>query len=749
MDIQVIKRSGAKEKFDLDKIHKILAWATEDLNDVSISDIEMNAELNLYDNIPTSEIHNILIKSSNDLISASNPDYQYVAARLLNFSLRKQVWGDSDPPRLYDHLVKMTDLGVYDKEILEKYSQSEILKLGKLIKHKRDENFTYAGLQQMVDKYLCKNRMTGEIYETPQFAYMLIAMTGFINEESDRVKKVHAFYDYISTFKISLPTPIIAGVRTPLRQYASCALFDCGDSLDSIFATVSAVGYYSAKRAGIGLNIGRIRPINSFIRGGEVIHTGVVPYLKVFESVVKSTQQNGLRGASATCHLPFWHYEIEDVIVLKNNAGTDDNRVRKLDYSIQFSGLFYQRVIDNKEITLFSPHECEDLYEAFGKPEFDALYEEKEKDKSVKIKKTIKARDLMELFIRERLETGRIYLMNMDHANNHSAFINKINMSNLCQEILQPTQPLKSIDDNEGEIGTCILAAVNMDAVFQDDLYKVGSILVRFLDNLIDYQTYPVKAAENFTKNRRSLGIGLTNFAGHLANKKIIYGSPESINLLHDYAENLQYALLKSSCELAEERGACSKFNETTYNEDILPIDRYVKHLDTLVPETSIGLDKWNELRNQIKQFGLRHSTLTAQMPVESSSVVQNATNGLEPVRNVVVYKKSKQGVLKQLCPHVSKYKYYIKAWDIKSNKCISELMGVAQKWMDMAISTNHYYNYDHYEGNNIPLSVMIKDVIYAYKCGLKTLYYCNTPDGSESNEQTSLSGCESGACTL
>ena len=890
MNIQVTKRDGSKEDFNIEKIHRVITWATNGLSDVSISDIEMNAELNLFDGISTSLIHEVLIRSANDLISKSNPNYQYVAARLLNYSLRKQVWGESEPPRLYDHLVKMTNAGVYDKDILSKYNKSEILKLGKYLKHERDETFTYSGLQQLVDKYLIKNRMTGEIYETPQFAYMLIAMTGFIDETKDRIKKVKNFYDYISKFKISLPTPIIAGVRSPLRQYASCALFDCGDSLDSIFSTVTAIGHYSAKRAGIGLNVGRIRPINSFIRGGEVVHTGLIPYLKVFESVVKSTQQNGLRGASLSSYLPFWHYEIEDVIVLKNNAGTDDNRVRKIDYCIQFSELFYKRFLNDEMITLFSPHECEDLYLAFGQPEFDELYLAKEKDSNVKIKKQIRARELAELFVKERLETGRIYVMNIDHVNSNSPFADNIYMSNLCiagemkvhtiidgqlklismrelhdlmsegvevkvlsrntetsedsyenilasartsesaevikisvedtntflfctedhmiytknrgyvkaknilkedvietysglrgrnfiertgekrdvyditvennanfyvndilvhncVEITQPTNPLTHIDDEDGEIGTCILGAINMDKV-SDDMEDVCKSLVRFLDNLIDYQEYPIKAAENFTLKRRSLGIGLTNYAGFLAKKKIIYGSKEAVKLLHDYSERLQYHLLGASCDLAEERGPCEKYGLTTYAAGTLPIDRYNKNVDAIAEKTSLGEDKWEALRGRINSHGLRHSTLTAQMPVESSSVVQNATNGLEPIRDVVAYKKSKQGVLKQLCPYIENAEYYVKAWDLKGNQEVNNSMAVVQKWFDMSISTNHYYNYSQYPGSNIPLSVIMKDVIHAYKMGLKTLYYCNTPDGSAEKEETSIS-CESGACTL
>jgi ribonucleoside-diphosphate reductase alpha chain len=431
--MQVTKRNGNLEEFNLDKIHRMLTWAVEDVANVNVSDIEMNAQLNLYDGIPTTEIHQVLIKSAGQLISQDTPNYQYVAARLLLYHLRKQVWGDWEPPRFYDHIKNLVSRGIYDKDILDKYTESEIHKLGKYIKHTRDEKFTYSGLQQMVDKYLVKNRKTNEIYETPQFAYMLVPMTLFADyPEETRFDYIKQAYDFISQFKINLPTPILAGVRTPIRQYSSCILIDVGDSLPSIASSNTAVFYYTARRAGIGLNVGRIRPIGSEIRGGEVIHTGLIPYLRTFQAACKSTTQNGIRGGSATVNVPFWHFEIEDVIVLKNNAGTDDNRVRQLDYCIQFSKLFYERVVKDEYITLFSPHECQELYDAFGHPEFDALYEEYESKRKLSFKKKIKARDLIEQFTTERKETARIYIMNIDHVNQHGAWKDDVKMTNLC-----------------------------------------------------------------------------------------------------------------------------------------------------------------------------------------------------------------------------------------------------------------------------------------------------------------------------
>ncbi len=742
--INVTKRNGEVVPFDIEKVHRVIGWAIDGYTNVSVSDVEMNAKLNLYEGITTEKIHEALIKSASNLISLENPNYQYVAARLLNYSLRKQVWGESEPPRLFDHINYCILNNSYDKDILANYSESEIHKLGKYIKHNRDDSFTYSGLQQLVDKYLIKNRSSGVIYETPQFAYMLIAMIGFQKYPKEtRLDYVKKFYDALSLFKLNLPTPIMAGVRSSIRQYASCTLFDCDDSLDSIFATLTGVGHYSAKRAGIGINTGRIRPINSYIRGGEVVHTGIIPYLKCFESVVKSTQQNGIRGASATINIPFWHPEIMDVLVLKNNAGTDENRVRKLDYVIQCSKLLYDRIIRDEEITLFSPHECKDLFDAFGMPEFDALYEKKEKDKSLKFKTKIKAREFAELLAGERFDTARIYIMNIDHCNSHNAFIDKVGMTNLCVEITQPTIPLKSILDELAEIGVCILACINALQTELEEVPNVADLIVRFLDELIDHQDYVVKAAENFTKNRRSLGIGFTNIAALFAHKKVEYGSPESLLLLDEYSEYLQYFLLKASCNLAKEKGPCAKFDRTHYSNGLLPIDTYCKSVDTIVSR-DYSLP-WDELRDEIQKYGLRNSTLTAQPPTESSSVIQNSTNGIEPIRELISYKKSKTGILTQIAPNIKSHKYYTSAWDIKSNQTLNNVSAVIQKWFDMAISTNHYYNPANFENGNVPRSVIIKDIIHAYKMGVKTLYYSNTNDGEV--EQTS--NCTSGACAI
>ena len=742
--MHVKKRNGDTEAYNVDKIHKVVEWAIEGLNGVSLSDIEMNANLSLHDGITTKEIHQILVKSANDLVTEKNPNYQFVASRLLNMSLRKDLWEKYDkPPTLYEHIANNVEEQVYDENMWHRWTSEELDKIEKYIDHDRDYLFTYAGLQQMIDKYLVKNRASGKIYETPQFAYMGICLSLF-----DTVEEVKEAYECFSTHKINLPTPIMAGVRTRIKQFASCVLVDVEDDLASIFSSIHAVGKYTARRAGIGLNIGRIRPINSSIRGGEVIHTGLIPYLKIFESTVKATSQNGIRGGSATVHVPFWHHEIEDIVVLKNNAGTDDNRVRKLDYSIQFCELFYKRLINGQDITLFSPAEVPDLYENFGNNEaFNALYEKYEKAWSLNFRKKIPARKLAEIFTKERLETGRIYVMNIDNANEHGSWDVPVHMSNLCQEIIHPTKPIKSINDPDGEIGICILSALNLLELHNDhDIQKACRTAVNTLEYVIDYQDYPVLAGENFTKNRRSLGIGVTNLAGYLALNKLKYEDKETLKELHTLMEKIQWHLLNESCKIAKEKGACEKFNETKYAQGLLPIDWYKKTVDELVKPNYV-MD-WEALRDDIKHHGLRHSTMTAIMPCESSSVIQNSTNGIEPVRNLISYKKAKNGVLKQVVPHITSRKnFYTLAWNMQNNKSMLDICAVLQKFVDMSISMNLYYNYDHYDEGNIPLSVLIKDQLYGFKYGVKNFYYCNTPDGDGKTEKDS--GCESGSCSI
>ena len=731
--IKVVKSDGSKVSIDLEKIHRMVEKACRNITGVSESSVEMNSGLQFYEGITTREIQSILVKSAHDLISTESPNYQFVAARLLLFAIQKQVfntkWKDSEIyPPLLDIVNRNIDHGVYDSSILDAYTEEEFATCNSYIKHARDLNFTYAGLQQIVDKYLVQDRSSGEVYETPQFMYMLIAMTLFRNYDKEvRLDYVKRYYDAISNFKINIPTPIMAGVRTPLRQFASCVLVDSDDSLPSIFSSDHAIGKYVAQRAGIGINAGRIRGIGSKIRGGEVQHTGVIPFLKKFESTVRCCTQNGVRGGSATVHFPIWHQEIEDILVLKNNKGTEDNRVRKLDYSIQLSQIFYQRFLENGEITLFSPHDVPGLYEAFGTPEFDEMYEKYERATSVP-KTKISARELITDLLKERAETGRIYIMNIDHSNTHSSFKDKVNMSNLCQEITLPTDPIDHID-GEGEIALCILSAINVGIVKEEEMESLCDLAVRGLEELIDFQEYPVKAAEISTLARRSLGIGYIGLAHYLAKNKVKYNDPEALQLVHDLTERFQFYLLKASNQIAKEKGKCEYFDRTKYSDGILPIDTYKDSVDELVkPKYNMN---WDGLRKDIVEHGLRHSTLTAQMPSESSSVVSNATNGIEPPRDHLSVKKSKKGTLKQVVPQYSQLKNsYTLLWDMPDNTGYINIVAVMQKFFDQAISGNWSYNPELYENNEVPVSVMAKDLLTTYKYGWKTSYYHNTMDG-------------------
>jgi ribonucleoside-diphosphate reductase alpha chain len=729
-DVKVIKRNSSIEDLDLNKLHLMVEEACKDLSGVSASQVEMQSGIQFYDGITTSEIQEILIRSASDLIDLENPNYQFVAARLLLFSVRKSLYGKvQDHPPFIDHIRNCISIGVYDPDILIKYTEEEINKLESYINHNRDYLFTYAGLRQVVDKYLVQDRSSGKVYETPQFMYMMIAATIFAEYPKEtRLSYVKKYYDAISKHKINIPTPIMAGVRTPLRQFASCVLVDVDDSLDSIFSSDMAIGRYVAQRAGIGINAGKIRAINSKIRGGEVAHTGVIPFLKKFEATVRCCTQNGIRGGSATVHFPIWHKEIEDIIVLKNNKGTEDNRVRKLDYSIQISKLFYERFISNQDISLFSPHDVPELVANFGLDGFDSLYLDAERDQSIP-RKTINAQELILDLLKERAETGRIYIMNIDHCNSHSSFKDKIEMSNLCQEITLPTKPLNHIDDPEGEIALCILSAINVGKVKSDEEFEeLCDLSVRGLEELIDYQEYPVVAAEKSTKARRSLGIGFIGLAHYLAKLGFNYNSQEAWDAVHGLSESFQYFLLKSSNQLAKEKGACSLFANTKYSEGILPIDTYKKDVDEI--STTPYQHDWETLRAQIQTHGLRHSTLSAQMPSESSSVVSNATNGIEPPRGFLSVKKSKKGPLKQIVPQYQHLKNnYTLLWDMPNNTGYINVVAVMQKFFDQAISGNWSYNPENYEDNEVPVSVMAQDLLTTYKYGWKTSYYQNTYD--------------------
>jgi len=757
-DLIVTKRNGSKEIFEAEKINKVLLWATSGISGVSASDVAMNARLQFYAGIKTSEIHKVLVQSAVDMISEKSPNYQYVASNLLNYLLRKEVFETKiEMPSLLECINRNIGLDLYDSMILKNYTENEINECETFIKHDRDYELTYAGLQQLIDKYLVKDRSTGKSYETPQFAFIMIAMTVFGDyDKSTRHTHIKELYDMISEHKISLPTPIMAGIRTPNRQFSSCTLIEIGDSLDSIFYGNVAIGQYVAKRAGIGVNVGSIRALGSKVRNGEVVHTGVIPFLKMFQSTLHSCSQGGIRKGSATLYFPWWHKEIEDVLVLKNNKGTDDNRVRHMDYGIQFEKLFYSRFISDSEISLFSPSDVPGLYNSFGLQEFEETYIKYESDKSIS-RKTIKARDLMNSFAQERIGTGRLYVMNIDNANSNSPFIERMKMSNLCVEIVLPTDPIESIYDidnkkeneekSNGEIALCTLAAFNLGNIKSfKELHKVAEYIVRILEYVVENQDYPINAAKKMLK-RRSVGIGVTNFAYWLAKQGIKYSDKEALFYVDELFEHIQYSLLKSSNKLAQELGQCEWFDKTTYSKGILPIDRYNKNVDDLV-KREYSCD-WESLRSDISKFGLRNSVLTAIMPAESSAVVQNATNGIEPIRSLVITKKSKSGLVKQVAPECTKLKNkYEYAFEMKDNRGYTNIVAVIQKWIDQSVSANHYYQYSN---DGISIGGVIKDILYSYKYGLKTLYYANTDDKKSDDIDTmgNNENCESGACSI
>jgi ribonucleoside-diphosphate reductase alpha chain len=735
MNIQVIKRNGKKENLNLDKFHKVANFACESLHGVSPSELELKTHLQVYNGIKTTDIQETLIKAAADLISEETPNYQYVAGRLINYGLRKEVYGQFDPPSLHSIVVKNVSSGYYDSDLLENYTSAEYVELNNYLIHDRDFNLTYAAMEQMRGKYLVKNRVTNEIFETPQIAYMCIAMTLFSKyDNSIRLKYVKDLYEALSSFFISLPTPIMSGVRTPQRQFSSCVLIETADSLDSINATSSSIVKYVSQKAGIGIGAGSIRAIGSPIRNGDTSHTGVVPFYKLFQSSVKSCSQGGVRGGAATLYYPIWHLEVEDLLVLKNNKGTEENRVRHLDYGVQFNKVMYERLLTGGDITLFSPSDVPDLYDAFfvDNDKFRELYEKYERAYSIR-KKTLKAIDLFSAFVQERKDTGRIYLMNVDNANDHSSFIKEqapIRMSNLCCEINLPTKPLKQIDDEDGEISLCTLAAINWGKIRKpEDFEKPCALAVRCLDALLDYQSYPVKAAQISTMNRRPLGIGIINFAYWLAKNGTNYQEP-NLDLIHEYTEAWSYYLIKASVDLAKEKGPCILNDQTKYSQGILPIHTYKKDVDELVKPV-YNMD-WNSLSEDLKKYGIRNSTLMALMPAETSAQISNSTNGIEPPRSLVSVKQSKDGVLKQVVPEFHKFKNkYDLLWNQKSPDGYLKIVAVLQKFIDQGISVNTSYNPLFYDNEKIPLSVLMKDILNFYKYGGKQLYYNNTFDGA------------------
>ena len=733
-NIQVKKRDGVTEPLDLEKMHKVVFFATENITGVSASEVEIKSHLSFFTGITSTEIQETLIKSAADLISEETPNYQWVAGRLINYHLRKTVYGQYEPLPLLQVIKDNIERRAYDSAILESYTEQEINELDSYVNHSRDEVQTYAAMEQWRGKYLVQNRVTGEIFETPQVAYMMIAATLFAEYPAEtRLQYVKDYYDAISTFDVSLPTPVMAGVRTPQRQFSSCVLIETDDSLDSINATTSSIVKYVSQKAGIGIGAGSIRALGSPIRSGDAYHTGVVPFYKMFQAATRSCSQGGVRNGAATLYYPVWHYEVEDLLVLKNNKGTEDNRVRHMDYGVQFNKLMYERLIANENITLFSPSDVPGLYDAFfnNQDKFKELYETAERNTRLR-KKTIRAIDLFSSFMEERKNTGRIYLMNVDNANSHSAFkeeVAPIKQSNLCCEINLPTKPLTDFNDEEGEIALCTLSAINWGNIKKpEDFAKPCELAVRGLDALLTYQNYPVKAAERSTMKRRPLGVGIINLAYWMAKNDMTYTNPD-LQMIDEYTEAWSYYLIKASADLAIEQGACPGTDETKYGDGLTPNQTYKQEVDELVPHAERM--PWNALREQLQKTGIRNSTLMALMPAETSAQISNSTNGIEPPRAYVSVKQSKHGVLKQVVPEYRRLKNkYELLWNQSSPTGYLQIMAVMQKYIDQGISVNTSYNPSFYEDEKIPMSVMLQHLLMFYKYGGKQLYYFNTNDG-------------------
>ena len=740
------KRNGNKEELDIEKLHKVVFFACNDINGVSPSEVEIKSQIQFYNGITSSEIQETLIKSASELISEETPNYQWVAGRLINYHLRKEVYGQYDPIQVIDLVKKNINLGYYDPELLNWYDEQEWERINNFVKHDRDDLLSYVAMEQMRGKYLVQNRVTKTVYETPQMCYVLIAATLFQNYPKEtRLNWVKEYYDCISQHEISLPTPVMAGVRTPQRQFSSCVLIETGDSLDSISATSSAIVKYVSQKAGIGVGAGSIRAINSPIRNGDTAHTGVIPFYRLFQSSVKSCSQGGVRGGAATIYYPIWHFEVEDLLVLKNNKGTNETRIRQMDFGVQLNKLFYERLITGSDITLFSPSDVPGLYEAFyaDQDEFKRLYEKAERNTRLR-KKTVKAQELFSSFMNERKETGRIYLQNVDNANTHSSFDEKlhpIRQSNLCAEIDLPTKPLNNINDPDGRIALCTLSAVNWGLIkTAKDFERPCKMAIRGLDALLSYQNYPVLAAEESTKDFRPLGVGIINFAYFLAKNDLSYTDDRALEKVDEYAEAWSYFLIKASADLAAEQGACRLNDETKYGKGIVPCDTRKTDVDELVPHVE-RMD-WDGLREQLKATGIRNATTMALMPSETSAQIANATNGIEPPRSLISIKQSKDGILKQVVPQIHKLKNkYELLWDQSTPEGYIKLVSVLQKWIDQGISANTSYNPQFYDDDKIPMSTMLQHLLMFYKYGGKQLYYFNTFDGAGEVDIDKMSG--------
>jgi len=735
--ITVVKRSGRREPLDLVKWQAQIAKVCQGIADVSQSMIEIKSQLHFYDGITTTEIDGITLRSIVDLIDVeSNPDignvnYQYVAGKQRLSMLRKDVYGSYDPPHLYEIVKRNVAVGLYSSELLSWYSEDDWNRMNDMIDHDKDELYGYAAIEQMIEKYLVRNRATKEIYETPQVRYMVAAATVFHAEEPNnaRLRYIKEYYNCASDGLFTLATPVLAGLGTPTKQFSSCVLIRADDDLDSIFASGEMMAKYASKRAGIGLEVGRLRPLGSPIRGGEIMHTGMIPFLKKWFGDLRSCSQGGIRNASATVFYPIWHLQFDDLIVLKNNQGTEETRVRHMDYGVVLSAFFWRRFKNRENITFFDPNQVPDLYEAFYKDtaRFEELYVRYEKRQDLRTK-TMAAEDVFKGgILKERTDTGRIYLVFIDNVQRQGPFdpeFHTIYQSNLCMEILLPTKSFKRLDDDEGRISLCTLGSLNWGAFRNpEDMRRANRILLRSLNNILDYQDFLSIQSKLSNDEIRPIGIGITNLAYWHAKRGLKYGTPEALAEVKTWTEHQAYYLTEATVELAKERGACLHSAKTRYGQGIFPWELRaagVNELTNFTPE----LD-WEALREQMKQYGVRNATVMAVAPVESSSVVINSTNGIEMPMSLITVKESKAGSLIQVAPEYNKLKSkYQLMWDQKD--CIEYLKtaAVIAAYTDQSLSSNTFYNPAHYPDRKVPTTLIAKNLMLAHKFGLKTLYY-------------------------
>ena len=749
-NIIVTKRSGNREPLHIEKWQAQIAKVCSGIADVSQSMIEIKSQPHFYDGISTREIDEITLRAIVDLIDVeSNPDightnYQYVAGKQRLSMLRKDVYGDYQVPHLYEIVKKNVATGLYTPELLEWYTEEDWNKMNDMLEHEKDEEYSYAAIEQLIEKYLVKNRATKEIYETPQIRYMVAAATVFHKEEpnSARMRYIKEYYNAASDGLFTLATPVLAGLGTPTKQFSSCVLIRSDDDLDSIFASGEMMAKYASKRAGIGLEIGRLRPLGSPIRGGEIMHTGMIPFLKKWFGDLRSCSQGGIRNASATVFYPIWHHQFDDLIVLKNNQGTEETRVRHMDYGVVLSSFFWRRFKNKEDITFFDPNEVPDLYEAFYKDTalFEELYVKYEKRKDLR-KKVMNAEDVFKGgILKERTDTGRIYLVFVDNVMNQGPFdpeYHTIYQSNLCCEILLPTVPFKRLDDDTGRIALCTLGSINWGAFRNpEDMRRACRILHRSLNNILDYQDFLSIQSKLSNDEIRPLGIGVTNLAYWHAKRGFQYGNADALAEVKSWMEHQAYYLTEASVELAKERGKCEHSDKTWYGRGVFPWERRAQGVNELTDFTP-ELD-WEPLRVQMKEYGVRNATQMAIAPVESSSVVINSTNGIEMPMSLISTKESKAGSFTQVVPEFNKLKNkYQLMWDQKDCSNYIKTAAVLAAYVDQSISTNTFYNPAHFADRKVPTTLIAKNLMQAHIWGLKTFYYSLMNKQGAKAEQT------------